>query len=719
MKEPSVLDYLKVRLNPKTWGQGKMPPGPGRYPPTPEHDASLTESHAAPRITPQPEATAPAFPWLTALGLALALFAQRTLEPPRSDPSASAWMSAFLFALALWLTGWAWRRGELTLPAPARPIHRTDPLTLRGWAAALTVPLLLAAFFFLGRNPLVNLDNRFTLLNVTLWLAAIFFFVVAFWLGAPFSRAGWLRLQSALTRRSTWTWSALVLAAFGVSVFFRTYNLSGVLAEPFSDHAEKLFDVADVLRGQTSIFFVRNTGREFFQMYLTAWVAQTFGTGLSFMSLKIGTVLCGIFTLPYIYLIGREYGGHRVALFALLLAGMAYWPNVISRVGLRYPLYPLFAAPALYHMLRGLRVANRSDFILSGLFVGLGLHGYSSFRFVPIIIVIAFGIYLLHVRSQSRRWQAVWWLALLSMSALIVFLPLLRYLLDHPADVAYRALTRLTDAEAPLPGPAWQIFLQNFWNSLTMFQWSNGEIWVHSIPYRPALDVVSGALLVLGAFLVLLRYLRRRDWRDLFLLLAVPLLTMPSTLSLAFPNENPSLNRASGAIIPVFVLAALALEAVTHAVGGGLARRRGQVIGWGLALFLLAWSAFHNFDLVFNQFDRQYRQGAWNSSDMGRVVRDFEQTTGSVQTAWIVPYPYWVDTRLLTFQSGHPERDFTLWAEEIAATINISGPKLFLVYPDDVQTINILQSTYPHGTLSVFRANVPGHDFIIYTVPAP
>ncbi|MEJ5224514.1 MAG: glycosyltransferase family 39 protein, partial [Anaerolineales bacterium] len=504
---------------------------------------------------------------------------------------------------------------------------------------------------------------------------------------------------------------------FGVSVFFRIYNLSGVLAEPFSDHAEKLFDVADVLNGHTPIFFVRNTGREFFQMYLTAWVAQTFGTGLSFMSLKIGTVLCGIFTLPYIYLIGREYGGHRVALFALLLAGMAYWPNIISRVGLCYPLYPLFAAPALYHLLRGLRASNRNDFILSGLFLGLGLHGYSSFRFVPVVVVIAIGIYILHVHDRTRRLQAVWWLALTAMSALLVFLPLLRYLLDHPADVAYRALTRLSDVETPLPGPAWQIFLQNFWNSLTMFQWSNGEIWVHSIPYRPALDVVSGALLVLGAALVLLRYLRRRDWRDLFLLVAVPLLTMPSTLSLAFPNENPSLNRASGAIIPVFVLAALALDAMTRALASRLAPRRGQVVSWGVALLLLAGAGFQNFDLVFNQFDRQYRQGIWNSSEMAAVVRQFEAETGTVDTAWIVPYPYWVDTRLLSSQSGHFERDFTLWPEDIPATINIPGPKLFLVYPDDAQTINILQLTYPQGTLQVYHASVPGKDFLIFNVP--
>jgi 4-amino-4-deoxy-L-arabinose transferase-like glycosyltransferase len=92
--------------------------------------------------------------------------------------------------------------------------------------------------------------------------------------------------------------------------------------------------------GQTSIFFIRNTGREAFQMYLTAAVARFFGTGLSHMSLKLGTALAGFFTLPFIYLLGKEVGGRWVALLAFVLAGVAYWPNVIARVGTAFSALP-------------------------------------------------------------------------------------------------------------------------------------------------------------------------------------------------------------------------------------------------------------------------------------------------------------------------------------------------------------------------------------------
>jgi hypothetical protein len=106
------------------------------------------------------------------------------------------------------------------------------------------------------------------------------------------------------------------------------------------------------------MFFPRNTGREGFQMYWTLLVAGVFGTGLSFLSLKLGTVLLGLLTLPYIYLLGVELGGRRLGLIALILFGIGYWPNLVSRIGLRFPLYPLFVAPCLFYLC-GLRAFKK------------------------------------------------------------------------------------------------------------------------------------------------------------------------------------------------------------------------------------------------------------------------------------------------------------------------------------------------------------------------
>jgi hypothetical protein len=141
--------------------------------------------------------------------------------------------------------------------------------------------------------------------------------------------------------------------------------------------------------------------------------------------------------------------------------------------------------------------------------------------------VIAGGLlYWLHsLRSQSKGVQKdlLVWLVMLALVALFVFLPLLRYWLDNPAVFSFRAFTRLGSIEQPLPGPAYQIFFSNLWNALRMFNYDDGEIWVNSVTHRPALDVVTAALFLIGVILILIRYIRNRHWLDLFLLASVPL----------------------------------------------------------------------------------------------------------------------------------------------------------------------------------------------------
>ncbi|HTX92768.1 MAG TPA: glycosyltransferase family 39 protein [Anaerolineales bacterium] len=537
------------------------------------------------------------------------------------------------------------------------------------------------------------------------------------------TRSTWERFKEFVSRKS-WQlkitpWTLLILAVAGLVIFFRVYRINTVPIEPFSDHAEKLLDVYDVTQGQTHIFFPRNTGREDFQMYLTVAVAWLFGTGLTFLSLKLDTVICGLLTLPYMYVLGKEVGGKRIGLLAVFFAGIAYWPNVISRVGLRFTIYPLFAAPTLYYLIRGLRTHNRNDFILSGLFLGMGLHGYTSFRIVPFVVVAAIGIYLLHAQSKGNRQNAVVWLMIITLISLYVFLPLARYWQENPEMFGFRALSRLGTAGQPLPGPWWQILLSNTWNSLRMFNWDNGGIWVHSVPGRPAFDVVSAALFLLGVILIFVRYLRERHWLDLFLLVSIPLLQLPSTLSLAFPAENPSLNRPSGAFIPAFLIVAIAMDGLFRAIEARRSRIAGTVLVWSVALILAGWSISNNYDLVFNQYANEFRQSAWNTSEIADVIRQFGQAYGTVDHAYVVPYPYWVDTRLVGDWLGKPAKDFALWPQDFNTTQTISGAKLFIVKPDDTADVDLLKQMYPQGVLSTFHSAVvnAGKDFYIFFVP--
>lgn len=676
--------------------------------------APVSEAAIRPSFFNPPTSTPTHFPWRSLLALFIALIGQRFMEPPPT----TVFLGVAFYIAALSALGWAIYRGEWNLTPLKETSDATDPLTYR--LIFLIIGIVLAVFAFLDLG-----GNLFTPRNLILWLAAVGFLLASFWITSDSKLSLANRFDNLFQREGITlkisSWTLLILAATALIFFLRFYRTPEVPPEPFSDHAEKLLDVYDVSQGITHIFFPRNTGREAIQMYWTLMIAKVFGTGLSFLSLKLGTAILGFLTLPFIYLLGKEVGGPRVGFFAFFFTGIGYWPNVIARIGLRFPLYPLFAAPTLYFLIRAFRTRNRNDFILSGLFLGMGLHGYSPMRIVPFVVVAAFIIYWLHEQSKGVRKDLPVWLAMLGLVALFVFLPLLRYWVDNPEAFGFRAFTRLSSLEQPLPGPAYQIFGSNVWKALKMYNFDDGEIWVNSLPHHPALDIVSGALFVIGFFLVLIRYIRKRHWLDLFLLVSIPLLQLPSTLSLAFPGENPALNRAGGAYIPAFLLSGLALDGLLTSFGRGRTRNILMIV---LTALLLYWSTIQNYDLVFNQFYTQFRQGAWNTSDMGKVVKEFGSTYGETDTVWVVPFPYWVDTRLPAVWAGIPNRDMAMWRDNLPTTLNVQGPKLFIVKANkddptqnDQESLDILKNLYPAGQLRLFSSDIPGHDFWIYFVP--
>jgi hypothetical protein len=707
-EEPSVLDYVKSLFRFGGAERVSLPKFVEQERPAPATGDRSTIAYLR---------SLARFPWRSLLALLLALLGQSLFEPPL-PPSDSAQLGYVFFVAALSLLGWAIYVGEWTLAPHAPTAAGTDPLTYRPLALFISILLGVWALFILG-------GNLFTKSNLLIWILAVTFFIGALWLNQTSIRSTFGSLI-AFFKRDPWTinisrWTLVLIAATALVFFFRFYQTTTVPPEPFSDHAEKILDVYEVSQGQTHIFFTRNTGREAFQMYWTVLIAKLFGTGFSYLSLKLGTAILGFLTLPFIYLLGKEIGGRRVGLFAFILAGIGYWPNVISRVGLRFPLYPLFLAPTLFFLIRGLRTRNRNDFLLSGLFLGIGLHGYSPFRIVPFVVIAAFLLYWLHSQSRGARREWIVWLAVVGLTSLFVFLPLLRYWYDEPQVFGFRAFTRLSNVEQPLPAPAIEIFLSNTWNALKMFNVDDGEIWVHSVPHRPALDTVSAALFLIGVVLIFIRYVRNRHWLDLFLLISIPLLLLPSILSLAFPGENPALNRAGGAYIPAFIIAALALDGLLTSFGPGVIR---TVLMWVVAGVLLYASATQNYDLVFNQYYTLFRGSSWNTSDIGKVIKEFEQTYGTTENAWVVPFQHWVDTRLPAVWAGIPDRDLAMWRENLPGTVELTGPKLFVVKADvedpngnDQESLDVLEELYPDGQLRMFDSDVPGHDFWIFVVP--
>lgn len=677
MDEPSVLDYIKSLFKKKSERI--------RF--------SLPEDNSSNRSKRKKYSIRKSFPFQSVVGVCLAFIAQLFLEPPHRQTI----LAGIFYVFAAYLI---WRDYRPSKIQVNKTPMKSSGDTIHLISFCLSLILLIISFFLFS-------NNRFTLLNTTLWAAAFVCFFISVWEKTPSGKITFPRLNH---------WHLILFLAVSIVIFFRFYQLSQVPGEMFSDHAEKLLDVSDILRGQFSIFFPRNTGREAFQFYLTALIVKTFGTGITFTSLKIGTALAGLLTLPYIFLLGKELADRWVGLAALFLAGIAYWPNVISRVGLRFPFYALFAAPAIYYLILGLRYGHRNHFILAGIAIGVGLHGYSPFRIIPLVALVGFGLAFFANSSETSRRKMVWHFSLMAFTALIIFLPLFRYAFENPVMFGLRAFSRLMGIEQVLPGPVFKIFLTNLWNALTMFFYSNGEIWVHSVPYRPALDVISAVFLFIGVIILLKDVAYQRRWENLFLLALIPLLMLPSILSLAFPKENPSLNRTSAAIIPVFIVSGYGFVNLCRRIYQNLKNRITKKLCFFLIAVLLIGACFLNYKLVFCDYSQQFLQKAWNTSEIGAVIKDFVAGGGDPNLAFVIPYPYWVDTRLVGINAGYPDKDYALQAEQIIDTRALPDPKIYIVFPKDQKTIQEIMDIYPEARAETFVSKQPGKNFIIIRI---
>lgn len=737
----------------------------------------VTAPISTPAEEPEEPETEPtgSFPWLGGAALLFALLVQGMLDrSPLAGPPPLFFL--FLMLMVGVLVWWAYRAGHWKLADPQPSATETAPDSLRVRALPLGIGLAASALAFVTMG-----GNLFTPENVALWIIGIVFCLWALWQSPESGQSAWwppadpetprarrqplaigllalagacllagilgggvvlvvLSLLAALwsfTLRPPMWWLQLLAAlrqpawnvritrfglqlslVFILAAFFRYFRLDSVPTDMFSDQAEKLYDVMDVLAGQTPIFFIRNTGREPLQFYLIAATANLFNTGVSFLSMKIGTATLGFLSLIYVYLFGKEVGGKRVGLLAALFAGMSYWLNVQARVALRFILYPVFVAPVLFHLVRGLRTRNRNDFIWAGVFLGIGLHGYTPIRALPIAVVLAVLLYVLHRHSQGNRKQALLHAGLLSVISFLFFIPLARYAAENWDSFMFRTMSRVAEVEQALPGSPLFLFFKNLGNGLLMFNWNDGKIWPVAVMDRPVLDIVSAALLLAGALMLVIRYARQRHWQDLFLLLSVPVLMLPSILVLAFPNENPAPNRAGGAAIVVFVIVALALDGFLQVIAERLGSRRGRPLVTVLAILLILAAALQNYRLVFVDYLNQYRGLAWNTTEMGQVLETFVEAGVPAEQAWVLAFPHWVDTRLVGISAGQPGRDVAVTPENLEATRSLEGARVFLVKYDDEAGLARLREVYPQGVVSYHVSEVPFKDFYIYFVPA-
>ncbi|MHB8798798.1 MAG: hypothetical protein ACYDBY_10085 [Thermoanaerobaculia bacterium] len=613
--------------------------------------------------------------------------------------------------------------GREDAPLPARAEARLPALLGRPhWVASGLVLVALAVAGAAG--------NRYTVWGAFAGAAALFALMRGF--GDPDEAPGARRPGPSRA-----TLVALVLVTLGAGAL-RFGALLPLPPEPTSDHVEKVLDAVRIADGARPVFCPTNGGREPVQMYLLALLALLPGVGLDLHSLTLLTALEGTLTVPLLFLAGRELARLRApaaadaaGLWAAAFGAVSGWHLVLSRLGLRIVLLPAATLLLLFFLLRAVREGRRRDWLLSGLVLGLSLHTYQSARFL--LLVVAVAVPLAALGSRSARARTLRNLAACAFVAAAGAAPLARYALEFPGDFWARARTRvLGDAPSGDPLAALRRRLPDLARGVLpafgALHVAGDRSWFQAAPGRPLFDPASGALLLLGLGLAGADSLRRRDRAALLVPAALLVLLLPSAAAAAFPDENPSATRASGALAPALLLSGVALGRL----GESLDRRR-RWAGVLLGGALVAASAL-GARARLSEWKVAYAGRALPHRALGAEAAAFTAAGRSFGNVFVVGVPHGVDDRAVAMEAGRPGRSPGLHPGErplaqalAAARAGTDGrrpdfvrgdPLLFLVSPRDTESLAELRGLFPTARVRSVPAPGPEGGFVVVEAPA-
>ena len=557
-------------------------------------------------------------------------------------------------------------RAKILDRQPLRPPIRQEISRWRMILVALASALSLVVWANTSGN---RIEPRIMLV----WLASIAAWALVFaplrwnlfnWTADAIDRARRIRLKGS-------RWAMLALApVLLVGASFRFDRLDAAPPELISDMVVNIVDAYRIQRGESyPIFLGNNGGREPFHIYLQTFISSMPGMQFDRSALVLTTALESFLALPVMFFFAVEVmGKHRrgyalaVGILATALLAVSFWHVVLARQGLRIPLSPLFTALSALFFARALRHNRRSDFILAGITLSCGLYSYKSLRMLPLVYVTCVAIALLLRRYPWRiRLQYLYNLAVLAFVAGVVFLPMLHYWVEEPDQFTARATTRMfgdqptTDAErVAMLREGGATFLYNARNALLMFHHTHDNTWVSAIPGQPALDPVTGALIVLGTAAWLGLMAREPDPVYWFVPALFFIMLLLTALAIAFPIEVPSLQRASGAVPSAYLIAALAAGDLVPAIVSGrfAASAWDSAAAVAFALAVIAASYQYNRDLYFGDFMDNYHRSAQNHAEAGQVLRGFAESDGSYGNAFIISSPHWWDHRAVGVEAG-------------------------------------------------------------------
>ena len=543
--------------------------------------------------------------------------------------------------------------------------------------------------------------------------------------------------------RGTMIALALVLI---LGAAFRFNKLDAYPPQMFSDLVEKIQDAYKIHHHDDyRIFFENIGGREPLHFYLLSILASQPGMEFDHYALKLMSAIESFITLPIIFWLGVEVMGERRRRFGLLvgtlaaaLVAVSFWHTVIGRQGMRISLAPLFSALTAVYLVRALRHNRRPDYVKAGLALGIGLMGYQAVRMLPLAAVVGVAIALVLAKHSWReRLSYLLNLAVLAFVSLMVFLPMLHYWTEEPENYMRRANTRIfgdlpTTAEerASFLAESVPILMSNIRKTALIYHYFGDSTWVSGVANEPAMDPVTAAFVFLGVAAWLALIVKTRDPVVIFVPCYLLATLLPTTLALSFPIEVPSFIRASGAIPPSYLIAALPVAVFCWRLCKKLSGRLGVLAAAAFAVAALLAANHYNSRLYFGEFTDNFVRASHPHAQAGGMLRGFAESDGAYGNAFVLSSPHWWDTRAIGIEAGlmfwDSGGDVTRTLQMIERGLFREEPfqlkperdLLFFYSRENDHALELLSEWFPKGRQLLIDVEPANQSFYIYRAPA-
>ncbi len=436
---------------------------------------------------------------------------------------------------------------------------------------------------------------------------AAIFTVIALYLHSPWIASLWL-LGIGLWTRFFWRveedfastpWQPTrgdyfaLLAILAAAATLRLYRIADLPLGPYIDeiltmiHSLELSEKPFDLFGHTPLLHEGWVETPNLYLYFDLVIVKLFG--VSYLSMKLFSVIPGIVTCGGIFLICRSLFDIRIALWVAALFTAGHWPVRLSRYGWDVSFLIMTFSLAIFFLLVAIQNRRTVYAYLSGVTIGISLYSYAGAR----VCFLALALFLIvECAVKKERWllrQAV----AFATGATIVAFPLLCYYLTHPNAFWVRASEiNVFNSDAPLL----PIF-ENLWRHVLMFNISGGNYARDNSPGTSMLDPITGLLFVVG-LVVSCRELRTTTTR--LIAWTFVLNFVPGIFSVS-QEGAPYVYRTAAVIIPTYLLVGVGLRWLSRQMAS-----RVSATNWrtGLqhmisvaVLFAVAWNSYLYFYL--------------------------------------------------------------------------------------------------------------------------